>query len=62
MIDMEMRAHHEVNVVHRQAGGGQTLHPGIIFLLMPLRPLRPILVVADATINQYGVAAGLHDV
>ena len=56
MIDVEMRAHDEVDVVHRQAGRGQAAHEGVVLLLVPQRTRGAVLVVADATIDQDVVA------
>ena len=62
MIHMEVRAHDEVDVVHRQAGRGKAAHERVVLLLVPQRTRFAVLVVADATIDQDVVAPGLHDV
>ena len=62
MIDMQMRAHHEIDVADRKAGGLQRPHIGVVGLHVPFRAQRPRLVVADAAIDQDGVMRRLHDV
>ena len=52
MIDMQMRAHHVVDLFHRNAGGGEVLLPDIGGFLVPEGPRRAVLVVADAGIDQ----------
>ncbi len=46
----------------RQPDVGQALHEDVVLLLVPDRTRRAVLVVADATIDQDVVRAGLHDI
>src|SRR5919199_1460199 len=59
---MQMRAHHEVDVVHRYAGSIEPAQIRVVGLHVPFRPLRPRLVVADATVDQDGVMRRLHHI
>src|SRR5580704_9613396 len=58
VIDMQMRAHHEIDVLDRKARGLQRAHIGVVGLPIPFRTLRPRLVVADATVDQDRVVRG----
>ncbi len=62
VIDMQMRAHHEIDVLDRKARGLQRAHIGVVGLLIPFRTLRPRLVVADATVDQDRVVRGTNDI
>ena len=41
MIGVQMRAHHEVDVVDREPRGSEAAHIGVVGLQMPVRPRRP---------------------
>ena len=62
MIDMQMRAHHEIDVADGNARGAERAHVGVVGLQVPFRAQRPRLVVADAAIDQDGVVRRPHDV
>src|SRR5450755_4366252 len=46
MIDMQMRAHHDVDVRDGDAGRRQSLHIGVVGINVPFRPQRAGLVIA----------------
>src|SRR5271155_3485671 len=50
MIDMQMRAHDEIDVTDAEARGGERPHEVLVALEIPFRSRRPHLVVADATV------------
>ncbi|MCP1747854.1 hypothetical protein J2R73_009873 [Bradyrhizobium japonicum] len=62
MIDMQMRAHHEIDVVDREPGGVESAQVRIVGLHVPFRPLRARLVVADAAVDQNGAVRRLHHI
>ena len=62
MVDVQMRTHDEVDVGNGETDCRQPAHPGVICPIVERRVLRPVLVVADATIDQDGVMRRLHDV
>jgi hypothetical protein len=57
-----MRAHHEIDVLDAEAGRLQRTHPVAIVLLVPCRPQRKVLVVADAAIDQDVMVRRLDDI
>ena len=59
VIDMQVRAHHEVDRLGRTAASLQAIEERRVELV-PGRVVA-LLVVAEAGIDQDGVAAGLHD-
>ncbi len=52
MIAVQMRAHHIVDVVYREARSAQPLLEAVAVHHVPERPRRPRLVIADAGIDQ----------
>jgi hypothetical protein len=62
VIDMQMRAHHVVDIADGKARRGEAAQKGVVGLHVPFRPLRPRLVVADAAVDQDGVMRRLYDV
>jgi hypothetical protein len=62
MVDMQMRAHHEVDVIERKTRRGEGAHISIVGFHIPFRAQRPRLVVADAAVDQNGVMRRLDDV
>ena len=62
VIDMQMRAHHEIDVADGKSRRGEAAQKGVVGLHIPVRPLRPRLVVADAAVDQDGVMRRLHDI
>ena len=58
MVDMQMRAHHHVDLLRPHAGRGEALEIGRVELV-PDRPLRARLVVADAGVDQDSSPADL---
>jgi hypothetical protein len=62
VIDVQMRAHHVIDVTQGKTCGRQPAHIGIVGLHVPFRAQRPRLIVADATVDQNGVMRRLHDV
>ena len=52
MVAVQMRAHDDVDIVDRDTGGLQRLHPVAVALAMPGRAMRKSLVIADAGIHQ----------
>ena len=57
MIGMKVRAHHDVDVVRRASGRRQSGDVAGAAALVPIRPGRPLLVLADAGIDEDGLAA-----
>ncbi len=57
-----MGAHHNVDVLRREAQLRQIVDIGGVGLLVPVRPKRPFLVVADAAVDQDGVVFCPHDI
>jgi hypothetical protein len=55
MIDMKMRAQHEIHILRSQAGGAEVFEIRPVLHVIP-RLLRPLLVVAAAGIHQDHVA------
>ena len=62
MIDMQMRAHDEIDIIHAKTRGGQRAHKVLVALEIPFRSRRPHLVVADATVNQNDMMRRAHDI
>ena len=62
MVAVQMRAHHEVDVLDPEPGRLERLHPVGVVLLVPGRPQREVLVVADAGIDQDVVVRRLDDI
>ena len=60
MVPMEMRAHHVIDRFGRHPGGGEIGEIGALHTV-ELRPGRPLLVVAEAGIDQDRVTPGLDD-
>src|SRR6516164_10096187 len=61
MVDVQMRAHHVVDVVYRDAGGREAFLEAVALEHVPERPRRTRLVVADARIDQDGVLRRPYD-
>jgi hypothetical protein len=59
MVDMQVRAHHEIDGLGRAAAGAQPVEERRVELVPA--GIVPLLVVAEAGVDQDGVAAGLHD-
>ena len=59
MINMEVRTHHNVDFFRRDSYRAQISHPWPLFTV-PVRSPGPILVFADAAVNQDGMAFGAH--
>ena len=62
VVDMQVRAHHEVDVCDREARSRERAHIAVVRVHVPLRTIRPRLVVTDATIDQHSMMWRLHDV
>jgi hypothetical protein len=62
MVAVQMRAHDDVDIVDRDTGRLQRLHPVAVALAVPGRAMRKRLVVADAGIHQDRVVRRLDDV
>jgi hypothetical protein len=62
VIAVQMRAHHEIDVLDPEAGSLQRTHPVAVVLLVPRRPQREVLVVADAAIDQDVMVRRLDDI
>ena len=62
MIDVQVRAHDVVDVVHAEPGGGEVLLVAVARHHVPDRPGRTRLVVADAGVDQDVVMRRAHDV
>jgi hypothetical protein len=61
MIDVQMRAHHVVDVIDRETRSRQRAQIDAIGLHIPFRA-RPWLVVSDAAVDQNGVMWRLNDI
>ena len=61
MIGMQMSTHDDIDVFRGDALRAQIIHPRP-FLAMPVRPDGPVLVVADAGIDQDGQALCPDDI
>jgi len=57
LVDVQVRAHHIVDVVDRQASGRETLLEAVAVHHVPERPRRPRFVIADTGIDQDVVGA-----
>ena len=62
MIEVQVGAQHEVNVADREAGGRQGPHVDFVVFHVHGRKFRPVLVIADAAVDQDGVVRGAYDV
>jgi len=62
VIDMQMRAHHEVDVIDREPRGVESTQIRVVGLHVPFRPIGARLVVADAAVDQNGMVRRLHHV
>ena len=62
MIDMQMSAHDEIDIIHAKTRGGQRAHKVLVALEIAFRSRRPHLVVADATVNQNDMMRRAHDI
>jgi hypothetical protein len=62
MVDMEMRAENEVDLLWRDTCAGQLLKKRIVVAVLPMREIRAHLIVADAPIDKDRVATGLHEI
>ena len=62
MVDVQVRAHHVVDVVDAEAGGREVLLEAVALHHVPERPRRPRLVVADAGVDQDVVVRRLDHV
>jgi hypothetical protein len=62
VIDMQMRAHHVVDIADGKPSRVQPAQIGVVGLHVPFRTSRPRLVVANGAIDQDGVMRRLHDV
>ena len=57
MVHVQMRAHDEIDLLRRDAGRRQPLQPRHVQLIEAGK-LRPVLVVADACVDQHDVVRG----
>ena len=62
MIDMDMRAENEVDLLRCDARQRQLREKRIVVAVVPMREIRAHLIVADATIDKDRVATGLHEI
>ncbi|MGY4232323.1 hypothetical protein ACVIIW_001270 [Bradyrhizobium sp. USDA 4449] len=62
VIDMQVRAHHEIDVINRDPGGIECAQICVVSLHVPFRTIGSRLVVADAAVDQDGVMRRLHDI
>ena len=62
MIDMQMGAHDEIDIIDAQTDGGEPAHEGLVALQIPLRPRRPQLVVADAGVDEHIMMRRAHEI
>ena len=62
MVDVQVGAHDEVDVLDREPVPPRAAHVGVDRLHVPVRPRRRGLVVADAAIDQDGMVRRAHHV
>ena len=60
MVDMKMGAQHVVDLLGRDPCVRQPLQKDAVIAAMPMREVSERLVVADATVDQNGVASGTN--
>ena len=60
MVDMKMGAQHIVDLLGSNPCIGQPLQKGAVIAAMPMREVCDRLVVANATVDQNGVASGTN--
>jgi hypothetical protein len=62
VIDVQVRAHHDVDVLDGETGGGKIAVIPLRIHHVPERPARPWLVIADAGVDQDRVVPGLDQI
>ena len=62
VIEMQMRAQYEIDIVNRQTCRRQGTHVGLITFHVHGRKRVPVLVVADAAVDQDRMVRRAHDV
>jgi hypothetical protein len=62
VIDVEMRAENEVDLLWSNTGAGQLLKKRTVVAVVPMREILTQLIVANATIDKDRVATGLHEI
>jgi len=61
VVDVQVGAHHVVDVIVADAGGGKALFPALARLVVPEGPRRPRLVVANAAVDENLVVRRLDE-
>jgi hypothetical protein len=52
MVPVQVRAHHVVHLLRSYAGRSEAREEGVELLLMPMRPVRQVLVISDTSIDE----------
>ena len=62
VVGVQVGAHDDVDVRDREAVRGEPAHEGVVALHVPVRPRRPVLVVADAAVDEHRMVRRAQDV